>query len=222
MEGWLQGTLASYAGDTVGATTWETEPYIYADTQHAIPFYLAREGMMTDENYEDGYILNDYRLGDAPQFAAAGQTSQLQAGFGPGLTLIGARRGAAYPNADRSAAEAAAGTPIWVILEWRLDTPLPGVRVAVDLVDTGGHRLATLEQPLMLEDAPRTTMPPDGVLHTYHLVELPVAQPPGEIRLEARAYDAATGEARLPDDASPRDSVDLGAMRVAPPLQISD
>jgi hypothetical protein len=68
----------------------------------------------------------------------------VQSGFGSGLALTGARWGAAYPNIDRNAAGAAAGTNLWAILEWRLDARLHGVRAAVDLVDAAGHRLATV------------------------------------------------------------------------------
>jgi hypothetical protein len=218
LEGWLQRTAGSHAGEVVSTPVWEVEPYIYADTQHAIPFYLAREGILTDENHEPGYVLLDYRLGERPSFAAPGRRTGVRSGFGPGLALTGARWGAAHPNIDRDAASAAAGTNLWAILEWRLDAPLPGVRAAVDLVDAAGRRLATVEQPLMVEDAPLIQLPPDGILRTYHLVEVPAAQPPGALRLEARAYDAATGEARIPDAPSPRDSIVLDAVQVTPPL----
>jgi hypothetical protein len=221
LEGWLQRTVASHAGEVVSTPVWEVEPYIYADTQHAIPFYLAREGILTDENHEPGYVLLDYHLGERPSFAAPGQGTSVQSSFGSGLALTDARWGAAYPNIDRDAAGAAAGTNLWAILEWRLDARLPGVRAAVDLVDAAGHRLATVEQPLMPEDAPLMQLPPDGILRTYHLVEVPAAQPPGAIRLEARAYDAATGEARIPGTPSLRNSVVLDAVQVTPPLELS-
>ena len=139
--GWLDAELGSAGGARVSVPVWSEEPYVYADPQELLPYYLKREGTLEAEQPQQGYNLLTFTLGDHPQFSAQGRQVSLDYSFGPDLSLVGVTWGAAYPNPDRSATTAAAGTPVWAILTWRLAQPDTSLRVAVDLVDRAGHRL---------------------------------------------------------------------------------
>jgi hypothetical protein len=127
--------------------------------------------------------------------------------------------GAAYPNAQRSGAAAAAGTPIWAILTWRLEQFSPDLTVTLDLVDSAGHRLGSAETSLLDEQRrPVSQWKAGSVGRSYHLVDVPATQLPGEIRLEARAYDSATFLPLLPQGGTPRQSALVASAIVTPAM----
>ncbi len=97
VEDWLDATLGAAGGRRVLTPVWSLEPDLYADTQRALPFYLAREGVAADEDHENGFDLLAFDLGAHPQFAAAGQPgAATNTMFGSGLTLVG--RAGAQPT----------------------------------------------------------------------------------------------------------------------------
>ena len=157
-----------------------------ADPKQLLPYYLAREGNLIDTRSFRGFDLQSYRLGEKPQFSAPGQVETIGASFEPGLTLVKADWGAAYPNADRSSQSVAAGTPLWVLLTWRLNETQPELRTAVDLLDAAGHRLASAEAPLMDLSDRQIPWQPGGTLQTYYSIAVPATQPPGPVALAAR------------------------------------
>jgi hypothetical protein len=66
-------------------------------------------------------------------------------------------------------------------------------------VDSAGHRLASAETPLLDDQRrPVSQWEVGTVGRSYHRVDVPATQLPGEIRLEARAYDSATLTPLLP------------------------
>ena len=206
IPGWLGAHLPHAGEQRVAVPVWHEEPYVYADPQELLPFYLNREGRSAGSAEGRGYDLLTFTLGPDPQFTAAGRRAEVNRSFGPDLTLVEARWGAAYPNPDRNASSAAAGTPLWVVLTWDLRRQAsPNLRVALDLVDPAGHRLQTAEQPLMSANLAKAGWQPGQPLRSYLQVNVPPTQPPGPLSLEARVYDsetlvpmaAAPGTARL-------------------------
>jgi hypothetical protein len=216
---WLAARLSGAVGKEVMTPVWTEGANLDADARHALPFYLKREGTLTAEQALPGFDMLSVRLGEGPQFDATGQRVPLNIDFPPDLTLVEGRWGAAHPNPERDGQAAAAGTPFWAILTWRLNHPLPDARVAVDLVDSAGRRLASSETPLM--DAGQremTSWPADATFSTYHLIDVPATQPAGPVRLEARAYDTRTLEPILAGASKELRSVALADASVTPPL----
>jgi hypothetical protein len=198
-----------------------------ADPRQSVPFFLKREGTLEEQKPLRGLDLLTFRLGEDTQFASAGQQTKLGAVFSPGLTLREARWGAAHPNPDRSGSSAVAGTPFWLILSWQTERLQPDLRIAVDLVDGAGHRLASTEDYLMGEQqrllsseqpSGQSSAPSTAVFDTYHLISVPPTQPAGPVRLEARVYNARTLEPLLIEGGSGRDSLVLGTASVTPAL----
>ena len=64
--------------------------------------------MLTAEQALPGFNLLSFRLGERPQFDAAGQRVPLNIDFPPNLTLVEGRWGAAHPNPERNSSTAAA------------------------------------------------------------------------------------------------------------------
>jgi 4-amino-4-deoxy-L-arabinose transferase-like glycosyltransferase len=224
IENWLDERLKGAGGRRVVTPIWQVEPYVYADPQELLPFYLTREGTLQSAEEYPGYTRLTFSLGATPQFETAGQQAALRQSFGPNLTLVGARWGAAYPNSDRGSDTAAAGTAFWAILTWRIEHPqadprsgVSSLKVAADLVDEAGHRLASAEGPLL--DKHVSALSPDGIVRTYHLVTVPATQPPGPVSLETRAYHADTLVPVLPREATARGSARLAAAAVGPALR---
>ena len=221
---WLAARLSQSAGSEVMTPVWTEGANLNADARHALPFYLAREGTLQAEQALPGFDLLSFRLDERPQFDATGQRVPLNIDFPPDLTLVEGRWGAAHPNPERNGQTAAAGTPFWAILTWRLDRswtprPLPDARVAVDLVDSAGHRLGSSETPLMdARQRAAASWPAGATFNTYHLIDVPATQPVGPVRLEARAYDTRTLEPILAGDDKREVSVMLGEAAVTPPL----
>jgi hypothetical protein len=108
------------------------------------------------------------------------------------VTLQEAAWGAADPNVDRNAGTAAAGTPLWVVLDWQVGAAQPGLRSAVDLSDPAGHRLASAEAPLLDLRAHAQGVRPGDTVRTYHLLTIPATQAPGPLVLSARLYHSQT------------------------------
>jgi hypothetical protein len=216
---WLAARLAGAGGAQVLTPIWQIEPYLQADPQGWLPFYLQREGTLAEETWFKGFSLQRFVLGSQPQFTAPGQTVDLNRTFSPDLDLLMAHLGAAYPNPDRNAPSAAAGTPLWAVLTWRVPRPLPDLRVALDLVDADGHRLVAAEQPLFDEQSLAGSRPADGLWRTYHLLPVPATQLAGPVRLEVRVYHPDTLTPLLPDGgATTRLSVPIGQAQVRDPL----
>ena len=91
--------------------------------------------------------------------------------------------------------------------------------VAVDLVDSAGHRLASAETPLMdARQKGAAAWPAGATFNTYHLIDVPVTQPAGSVRLEARAYDTRTLEPILAGASKELRSVALADASVTPSL----
>ena len=120
---WLAARLSQAAGREVLTPVWTEGANLDADARHALPFYLRREGTLTAEQALPGFNLLSFQLGERPQFDAAGQRVPLNIDFPPDLTLVEGRWGAAHPNPERNSSTAAAGTPLWAILTWRLNRP---------------------------------------------------------------------------------------------------
>lgn len=226
---WLADRLPAdtAAGKQVLTPIWRTGANLMADPRQRLSFFLQREGMLQGEKSLRGLDLRTFRLGEDVQFAAPGQRSEHGAIFLPDLTLRAARWGAAYPNRDRSSEYAAAGTPIWLILSWQMEHPQADLRIAIDLVDSAGHRLATTEdyvmddrQRALLSGEPATQggAPPAEVFDTYHLITIPPTQPEGPVSLEARAYDARSLAPLLLSGGAGRNSLALGIASVTPSL----
>ncbi len=190
---WLQARLGSRGGQEVVSVRWGEGANQDADPKQLLQHYLRREGEPVGVEPFRGFQLETFRLGERPQFDAAGQAAEVGAAFDGGVTLQSARWGAAYPNEDRSGASAAAGTAFWVALEWQLTSPQPDLRAAVDLFDAAGHRLGSAEAPLM--DLRERARPWADALtaRTYHLVPIPATQPPGPVALAARLYNGQNG-----------------------------
>jgi 4-amino-4-deoxy-L-arabinose transferase-like glycosyltransferase len=215
------------AGKPVLTPVWRTGANLMADPRQSLPFYLQREGTLEETRLLRGLELLTFRLGEDPQFAAPGQRADLGAIFSPDLILREARWGAAYPNEDRSGESAAAGTPFWLILSWQMARPQPDLRIAIDLVDGAGHRLASAEDYLMDEqqralssEQPDLAAPDPSakVFDTYHLITIPPTQPEGPVSLEARVYDARSLEPLLTRRGTGRDGLALGTASVGPAL----
>ena len=209
IEGWLAANLGPRGGGTVRAVAWDEQPYVSADAARTLPFYLAREGEPEGTETQRGYSIQSYFLGREPDFQAAGQGAGVTAAFAGGLTLTGARWGAAYPNAGRSGTVAAGGTSFWAILSWRSDVQLQDKRAVLDLVDADGHRLASGEAPLLDAAQEREAAWQPQSWRTYHLVEVPATQPAGPVSLEVRVYDAGSLQPLVPASGTPRLSVAL-------------
>jgi hypothetical protein len=160
-----------------------------------------------------------FSLEQPPQFQAAGNITSPNQEFSSTLLLTDAQWGAAYPNPDRNSRAAAAGTQVWAILSWRLERPSPDLTVTLDLVDSAGHRLASAETPLLDEQRrPVSQWEPGTVGRSYHLVDVPPTQLPGEVSLEARAYDSAALMPLLPAAGTPRQSAHVTNATVTPAL----
>ena len=221
---WLAARLSQSAGSEVMTPVWTEGANLDADARHALPFYLEREGTLQVEQALPGFDLLSVRLGERPQFDATGQRVPLNIDFPPDLTLVEGRWGAAHPNPERNGQTAAAGTPFWAVLTWRLNRswtprPLPDARVAVDLVDGSGHRLASAETPLMdARQKGAAAWPAGATFNTYHLIDAPATQPAGPVRLEARAYDTRSLEPILAGASKEQRSVALAQASVTPPL----
>jgi 4-amino-4-deoxy-L-arabinose transferase-like glycosyltransferase len=222
---WLAAHLpsGSAAGKQVLTPIWRTGAHLMADPRQSLPFHLQREGTLQAEKPSRGFDLLTFGLGEHPQFATPGQRAVLDAAFSPDLTLREARWGVAYPNQDRSSASAAAGTPIWLILSWKLDRPQPDWRIAIDLVDSAGHRLESTEGYLM--DDQQRALPswqPGTAFNTYHLITVPPTQLAGPVTLEARVYNFRSLEPLLTSRNTSRDSLTLGTATVTPALARAD
>jgi len=222
---WLAARLPAEmaAGKQVLTPIWRTGANLMADPRQRLLFYLQREGTLRAEQQLRGLDLLTFELGETPQFAAPGQQAVLNAAFSPDLLLREARWGAAYPNRDRSGESAAAGTPIWLILSWQLERLQPDLRIAIDLVDSKSHRLASSEEFLM--DEQQRTLPswqPGTVFNTYHLITVPPTQPAGPVALEARVYNSRSLEPLLTTRGTSRDSLPLGNAQVTPALTGAD
>jgi hypothetical protein len=85
-------------------------------------------------------------------------------------------------------------------------------------VDPAGHRLASAEGPLIASHEESALPSPGDIVHTYHLVTVPVTQPPGPVSLETRVYEADTLAPFLPADGTVRGSVRLAEATVGLPL----
>jgi hypothetical protein len=220
---WLAARLSQATGSEVMTPLWTEGANLDADARHALPFYLGREGTLQAEQALPGFDLLSVRLGERPQFDAAGQRVPLNIDFPPDLTLVEGRWGAAHPNSDRNGQTAAAGTPFWAVLTWRLNRPLPDARVAVDLVDSAGHRLASSETPLLdARQQGAASWPAGATFNTYHLIDVPATQPVGPVRLEVRAYDTHTLEPILAGASREQRSVALAEASVTPPIAAVD
>lgn len=216
---WLDEQLGAAAGSRVVTPVWHEGPEAGADAKGLLAFYLGREGALASREALRGFDVLTYALPQPPQFQAAGNTASLNQDFSSTLTLTDVQWGAAYPNAQRSGATAAAGTPVWAILTWRLEQPSSDLTVTLDLVDGAGHRLSSAETPLLDEQRrPVSQWEPGTVGRSYHLVDVPATQLPGEIRLEARAYDSATLMPLVPQTGTPRQSALVASAVVAPAL----
>ena len=216
---WLDEQLGAAAGSRVVTPIWHQGPEAGADAKGLLAFYLEREGVLESQEALRGFDVLTYNLEQPPQFQVAGNTASLNQDFSSTLTLTGVQWGAAYPNPDRNGDAAAAGTPIWAILTWRLEQPSPDLTVTLDLVDSAGHRLASAEPPLLDDQRrPVSQWEPGTVGRSYHLVDVPPTQLPGEIRLEARAYDSATLMPLLPQGGTPRQSAPVASAVVTPAM----
>lgn len=216
---WLDEQLGAAAGSRVVTPIWREGPEVGADAKGLLAFYLDREGTLESQEALRGLDVLTFALPQPPQFQAAGNAASLNQDFSSTLTLTEVQWGAAYPNPNRNGVTAAAGTPIWAILTWRLEQPAPDLAVTLDLVDGAGHRLASAETPLLDEQRrPASQWEVGTVGRSYHLVDVPPTQLPGQLLLEARAYDSATLMPLLPQAGTPRQSAPVASATVTPAL----
>lgn len=193
IEGELRSLVPALRDARVAVPVWREGLLIDADPKDVLPFYLAREGVLIGDEALRGFNVFTFQLGGEPEFDAGGQRVASGGTFANGLQLAKVRWGAAYPNADRGSDTAAAGTALWAVLTWRMAGAAQDLKVALDLTDQAGHRLAADEELLLSADhLPTSRWSADTVATSYHLVSLPRTQPRGTVRLSARVYDAAT------------------------------
>lgn len=216
---WLDEQLGAAAGSRVVTPIWREGPEAGADAKGLLAFYLDREGTLESQEALRGLDVLTYALPQPPQFQAAGNAASLNQDFSSTLTLTDVQWGAAYPNPNRNGVTAAAGTPIWAILTWRLEQPSPDLVVTLDLVDSAGHRLGSAETLLLDEQRrPASQWEVGTVGRSYHLVDVPPTQLPGRVSLEARAYNSATLMPLLPAAGTPRQSAPVASATVTPAL----
>lgn len=215
VEARLADKLSHAGGKDILLPVWLEAPYLWADPKNSILFYLLREGGQLRQEALGHHKLFTIALGPQPQFDAPGQQAVLQQPFSNGVQLVEARWGGAYPNTDRSAAQAMAGSHLWAILTWQIANPSPDLFASVELVDEQGHRLAVSDQQMLFVDdeAPVAVTGPQTI-QTYHLLSLPATQPPGEVSLRAHAFDAKKNVLLVPSGREPTASVPLGTATV--------
>jgi hypothetical protein len=183
---------------------------------------MSREGVQVAEHQVRALNILTFRLGKNPAFDAPGNPVPLDVEFSPDVQLTGAHWGAAYPNADRNSTKVAAGTPVWIILDWRLGKPVANLRASVDVLDSAGHRLNSSDQDLIPDEAGLDEGPTPAVIHTYHLVEVPATEPPGTVALAARLYDSESLIPLWPAGGTPEGGVAIGQAIVDEPLAPPD
>ncbi len=217
VESGLAARLNTAGGKDVLLPVWQEAPYLWADPKNSVLFYLLREGRQVREQKLGHHKLLTVALGPHPQFDAEGQRVNLAQPFSDGVQLVAARWGGAYPNADRSAASAAAGTKLWAILTWQMANPSPDFAASVEMIDAQGHRLAISDQQMLRVDpeAPVATAGPQTV-RTYHLLDVPATQPPGEVKLRAYAFDARKNVLLAPTGREIAAGVPLGTATIIP------
>ena len=217
LEDWLEENLGGAGGKRVVVTVWRKGEHVNADPKDVLGFYLRREGYLERWDKYRGFDLLTYRLGRAPRFRVDGNRMTVRGEYLRGLTLVDARWGVAYPNPTREGTEVAAGTAVWAILTWRLDQPLPDLKVTLDAVDARGHRIASDERYLL--DAlrfPTSQWKPGTVGRSYHLLTVPTLHPPEQLVLESRAYEGASLIPIPPKHPTPRGSIAWGGVTVHP------
>lgn len=205
----------------VAVPAWRDGLLVDTDPKEALPFYLAREGSLLARRPFRNFDLLSFQLGPEPQFAAAGRRQAFDTPFSNGFRLLEARWGASYPNPLRTDEMAWAGTAIWAVLTWQSPTgaldPAPDLKVALDIVDTAGHRLASDERLLLdAQHLPVSRWSEGAVARSYHLVTIPATQLPGPVRLEARLYEAASLAPVRTQGSEARIAVALAAVQVQP------
>jgi len=219
VEDWLTTHLGQAVGSRVLLPLWHEGWHVAADPKDILPFYLAREATLEIRQAYRGFDLFTFSLDRTPQFQAPGQRESPNQSFSSAVTLAGAQWGVGAPNPDSSGTVAAAGTPFWAILTWRLERPSPDLKVALDLLDGDGHRLASAEVDLLNDQRlPVSQWAVGTESRTYHLVDVPATQLPAELLLESRVYDARTLAPLLAQSGTPRGSTPIAAPSVAPPL----
>ncbi len=194
----LEATLAAaVTTPNLDVVLWDTGVEEQADLRHIATFYARREGVADSEFSLRRNTITRYRLGPAPDFAARGQQIPVDRQFARGVTLVDARIGAAFPNLQRSGSQLLPGTDVWAILSWRLEQPVRTVRVATDLVDSEGHKLAPSDEWLLPEEIQAWS--PGAVVQTVHMLTVPDTQPPGPVHLDVRLYDDNTLQPLMPE-----------------------
>jgi len=217
IEQWLQQHLGNAGGRPVVLVQWTRGFHANSDPKGILAAYLQREGTLVRRQQFRTFEIQTYTLGPSPLFTAAGLHAAVQAKFRQGVTLLSARWGASYLTPSRTQ-PAVAGAPIWAVLTWKLNRPLPNLKVTLDLVDAAGHRLASDERLLMdSERRPTSEWTPGAVGRSYHILRVPVTLPPGPIYLESRLYNAHTLVPIPPVDATARGSVRWGQEEVTWP-----
>ncbi len=213
IEEWLADHLGNAIGSRVIVPVWRKGWHVAADPKGVLAFYLTREASLESRQVFRGFDLLTFSLDRVPQFQAIGHVESPNRLFSSTLALTTVRWGVGYPDLDRSGTTAAAGTPIWAILTWRLERPSPDLKVTLDLVDDAGYHLGSVEVELLNEQKlPVSQWEVGTESQTYHLIYVPATQLPGQVALETRAYDAQTLVPLLPEeDTTPRRSVRLGA-----------
>ena len=235
----LETQLQSHTapGGLLTVALWDEGVEKAADARGTVTFYAAREGAELEPVAYRRNTLHPYQLGDTPQFTAPGQSVAVVQDFGPpgalassvptvpSVTLAGVRWGGAFPNADRSAADLAAGTALWAILTWDVHVPNPALRVAKKLVDGDGRQIAPSDEWLWPERLPVADSTAGNRVNTYHLLQVPVTQPPGAATLRVKLYDDTTLQPLPPIGQYGNVTVDLATATIVPPLsmpQIAD
>lgn len=219
LEAGLTRNAAALKGARVIVPAWRDGLLVDTDPKEALPFYLAREGALLAREPFRGFDLLSFQLGPDPRFDAAGHQQPVNAAFSNGFRLLEARWGAAHPNPQRDGAAAQAGTPVWAVLTWQGPTAVtgsaPDLKVALDIVDAAGRRLASDERLLMdAQHLPVSRWGAGVTARSYHLVTLPATQLPGPARLEARMYEAASLAPVRTQGPDLRIAVELAAVQV--------
>lgn len=197
IEAQLARLAPALSGRRVAVPAWRDGLLVDTDPKEVLPFYLAREGELLARTSLRSFDLLSFQLGNEPQFAAPGRQETPAIEFSNGFKLLEIRWGAGHPNPMRDGDTAEAGTAIWAVLTWQgapvAPQATPDLKVALDLVDLSGHRLASDERLLLdAKHRPTSRWKTDAVARSYHLATIPATQLSGPIKLQARLYEAAS------------------------------
>jgi hypothetical protein len=169
---------AALAAATAEATrAWEL---LYFHAPGAVQHWMATRAWSTAPSDHNDIRITLYGLPHAPA-----QTNELDAEFGPDLTLA---------RAELSASRLAPGDLLNVSTHWRVRQPLPDYKFSLRLQDAAGNIVLADDYVPANWFAPTSTWPVGEVIGRRGLL-LPADLPPGSYAVTLRLYDPNTGVA---------------------------